>query len=162
MPITEIVPYVRQPENVVPGPSQVLRDRVYARRIRLADSGREPFIPSYENRRQSAASGESLGGTDIYAQASLLDLYDPIARRTSPTWAMCGRGMHLWMLSMGDECGKEHGGRRRRIPDADGYVATLAAQIREYLGANPQAKWHVYEPINRDNVYEERSLRSAR
>ncbi|MGA9930043.1 MAG: 4Fe-4S dicluster domain-containing protein, partial [Terriglobales bacterium] len=31
---------------------------------------------------------------------------------------------------------------------------TLAAQIRDYLAANPQAKWHVYEPINRDNVYE--------
>jgi molybdopterin-containing oxidoreductase family iron-sulfur binding subunit len=31
---------------------------------------------------------------------------------------------------------------------------TLTAQIRSYLEANPQAKWHVYEPINRDNVYE--------
>src|SRR5258707_10421344 len=31
---------------------------------------------------------------------------------------------------------------------------TLAGQIRDYLKANPQAKWHVYEPVNRDNVYE--------
>src|SRR5258707_222431 len=31
---------------------------------------------------------------------------------------------------------------------------TLAGQIRDYLKANPQAKWHVYEPISRDNVYE--------
>src|ERR1019366_1047562 len=31
---------------------------------------------------------------------------------------------------------------------------TLAAQIRSYLAANPQAKWHVYEPISRDNAYE--------
>src|SRR5271155_6206655 len=31
---------------------------------------------------------------------------------------------------------------------------TLANQIKNYLDANPQAKWHVYEPINRDNVYE--------
>ena len=31
---------------------------------------------------------------------------------------------------------------------------TLAAQIHSYLEANPMAKWHVYEPINRDNVYE--------
>src|SRR5258706_4849108 len=29
-----------------------------------------------------------------------------------------------------------------------------AAQIRSYLEANPAAKWHVYEPINRDNVVE--------
>ena len=31
---------------------------------------------------------------------------------------------------------------------------TLASQIKSYLDGNPQAKWHVYEPINRDNVYE--------
>ncbi|MFZ1916595.1 MAG: 4Fe-4S dicluster domain-containing protein, partial [Terriglobales bacterium] len=31
---------------------------------------------------------------------------------------------------------------------------TLAAQIKDYLAAHPQAKWHVWEPINRDNVYE--------
>jgi len=43
----------------------------------------------------------SLGGTDIYAQASLLDLYDPDRAQNITTWAMCGRGMHLWMLSMG-------------------------------------------------------------
>ena len=48
MPITEIVPYVRQPENVVPGRADVLRDRVHARRLRVADSGGEPPFPSDE------------------------------------------------------------------------------------------------------------------
>ncbi|MFZ0284408.1 MAG: 4Fe-4S dicluster domain-containing protein, partial [Terriglobales bacterium] len=31
---------------------------------------------------------------------------------------------------------------------------TLADQMRELLKVYPQAKWHVYEPINRDNVME--------
>jgi molybdopterin-containing oxidoreductase family iron-sulfur binding subunit len=31
---------------------------------------------------------------------------------------------------------------------------TLDGQIRDYIQANPMAKWHVYEPINRDNVVE--------
>ena len=31
---------------------------------------------------------------------------------------------------------------------------TLNDQIRNYLKANPQAKWHVWEPINRDNANE--------
>jgi len=31
---------------------------------------------------------------------------------------------------------------------------TLAYQIRNFLKLYPQAKWHVYEPVNRDNVLE--------
>ena len=30
---------------------------------------------------------------------------------------------------------------------------TLADQLRGFLKLYPQAKWHVYEPVNRDNVY---------
>ena len=31
---------------------------------------------------------------------------------------------------------------------------TLADQLRAFLKMYPQAKWHVYEPVNRDNVLE--------
>src|ERR1700687_939567 len=31
---------------------------------------------------------------------------------------------------------------------------TLADQLRNFLKTYPQAKWHVYEPVNRDNVLE--------
>src|SRR5260370_3998627 len=31
---------------------------------------------------------------------------------------------------------------------------TLADQLRNFLKIYPQAKWHVYEPVNRDNVLE--------
>src|ERR1700726_4527777 len=31
---------------------------------------------------------------------------------------------------------------------------TLADQLRTFLKVYPQAKWHVYEPVNRDNVLE--------
>ena len=31
---------------------------------------------------------------------------------------------------------------------------TLADQIKAFLAVYPEAKWHVYEPINRDNVVE--------
>ncbi len=31
---------------------------------------------------------------------------------------------------------------------------TLADQLRNLLKVYPQAKWHVYEPVNRDNVLE--------
>ena len=31
---------------------------------------------------------------------------------------------------------------------------TLADQMQSFLKVYPQAKWHVYEPVNRDNVLE--------
>ncbi|MGH9207429.1 MAG: molybdopterin oxidoreductase, partial [Acidimicrobiales bacterium] len=31
---------------------------------------------------------------------------------------------------------------------------TLADQLQSFIKANPQAKWHVYEPVNRDNAVE--------
>src|SRR5258708_30088716 len=49
---------------------------------------------------------------------------------------------------------KSRGGGGVRILPQTVSSPTLAAQIRSYLEANPAAKWHVYEPINRDNVVE--------
>ena len=76
MPNTEIVPYVRQPENVVPG-----RPMFYATAFTLGGYASPILVESHlfrptkiEGNPQHPAS---LGGTDVYAQASLLDLYDP-------------------------------------------------------------------------------------
>src|SRR6202158_4380585 len=39
---------------------------------------------------------------------------------------------------------------------------TLADQLRNFLKIYPQAKWHVYEPVNRDNVLEGAKLAFGR
>ena len=45
-PLEPIVPYVRQPEEVIPGRPDVLCHRLHAGRIRQSDSGRKPSLSS--------------------------------------------------------------------------------------------------------------------
>ena len=97
----------------------------------------------------------SLGGTDIFAQASILGLYDPDRSQS--------------VISMGDQrswqsflsairgplsAQKALQGAGIRILTPTISSPTLADQLRNFLKIYPQAKWHVYEPVNRDNVLE--------
>src|SRR5271166_2833134 len=69
MPITEIVPYVRQPENVVPG-----RPKFYATAFTLGGYASPILVESHLFRPTKVEGNPqhpaSLGGTDVYAQAS--------------------------------------------------------------------------------------------
>jgi molybdopterin-containing oxidoreductase family iron-sulfur binding subunit len=154
MPITEIVPYVKQPENVVPG-----RPMFYATAFTLGGYASPILVESHlfrptkiEGNPQHPAS---LGGTDVYAQASILDLYDP-DRAQNITYLGDVRSWNAFMEAVRGPMNvqKSLAGGGVRILTQTVSSPTLAAQIRSYLDANPQAKWHVYEPINRDNVYE--------
>src|ERR1022692_97680 len=154
MPITEIVPYVRQPENVVPG-----RPMFYATAFTLGGYASPILVESHLFRPTKVEGNPqhpaSLGGTDVYAQASILDLYDP-DRAQNITYMGDVRSWNAFMEAVRGPMNVEKGiaGGGVRILTQTVSSPTLAAQIRGYLDANPQAKWHVYEPINRDNVYE--------
>ncbi|MGA7633887.1 MAG: TAT-variant-translocated molybdopterin oxidoreductase, partial [Terriglobales bacterium] len=154
MPNTEIVPYVRQPENVIPG-----RPKFYATAHTLGGYASPILVESHlfrptkiEGNPQHPAS---LGGTDIYAQASILDLYDP-DRAQDITYLGDVRSWNAFIDAISGPlmAEKSMAGGGVRILTQTVTSPTLAAQIRDYLAANPQAKWHVYEPINRDNVVE--------
>jgi MoCo/4Fe-4S cofactor protein with predicted Tat translocation signal len=154
MPNTEIVPYVRQPENVIPG-----RPKFYATAFTLGGYASPILVESHlfrptkiEGNPEHAAS---LGGTDVYAQASILDLYDP-DRAQNITYMGDVRSWPAFMEAVRGPMSAEKSlaGGGVRILTQTVSSPTLGAQIRSYLEANPQAKWHVYEPINRDNVVE--------
>jgi len=154
LPITEIVPYVRQPENVVPG-----RPMFYATAFTLGGYASPILVESHLFRPTKIEGNPehpaSLGGTDVYAQASLLDLYDP-DRAQNITYMGDVRSWNAFMEAVRGPMSvqKSIAGSGVRILTQTVSSPTLAAQIRSYLEANPQAKWHVWEPINRDNVYE--------
>jgi MoCo/4Fe-4S cofactor protein with predicted Tat translocation signal len=154
MPNTEIVPYVRQPENVIPG-----RPKFYATAFTLGGYASPVLVESHlfrptkiEGNPQHPAS---LGGTDVYAQASILDLYDP-DRAQDITYMGDVRSWNAFISAVSGPmmAEKSMAGGGVRILTQTVSSPALAAQIRDYLAANPQAKWHVYEPINRDNVVE--------
>src|ERR1700674_1285300 len=154
MPITEIVPYVKQPENVVPG-----RPKFYATAFTLGGYASRILVESHMFRPTKVEGNPehpaSLGGTDVYAQASILDLYDP-DRAQNITYMGDTRSWNGFMESVRGPMNvqKSLAGGGVRILTQTVSSPALAAQIRSYLEANPQAKWHVYEPISRDNVVE--------
>ena len=80
-PPEQILPYVRQPENVVPG-----RPLFYATAMTLGGRATGLLVESHEGRptkiEGNPSHPASLGATDVFAQAALLDLYDPDRMRT--------------------------------------------------------------------------------
>src|SRR6266702_7514399 len=75
-PLEPIVPYVRQPEDVIPG-----RPMFYATAFELSGYATPVLVESHMYRPTKIEGNEqhvaSQGGTDLYAQASILDMYDP-------------------------------------------------------------------------------------
>ena len=153
-PTERIFPYVKAPEEVVPGePLFYATAQVhggYARGV-LAESneGRPTKIEG------NALHPASLGGTDVFAQADVLDLYDPdrsqtlIERGEIRPWSAFLAAVKLALE-------KERPGRGAGLRFLTTSVSspTLIAQMEGILRAFPEAKWVAWEPIGRDNVYE--------
>jgi MoCo/4Fe-4S cofactor protein with predicted Tat translocation signal len=154
LPLEPIVPYVRQPEDVIPG-----RPMFYATAMTLGGYASPLLVESHLGRPTKIEGNDqhpaSLGGTDIFAQAHILGIYDPDRSQS--------------VVSMGDQrswqsfinavrgplnAQKALQGAGIRILTTTISSPTLAEQLRNFLKIYPQAKWHVYEPVNRDNVLE--------
>jgi MoCo/4Fe-4S cofactor protein with predicted Tat translocation signal len=154
LPLEPIVPYVRQPENVIPG-----RPMYYATAVTLGGYASPVLVESHLGRPTKIEGNDlhpaSLGGTDIFAQASILGLYDPDRSQT----VMSMGDVRSWQSFLGAIRGplsaqKALQGAGIRILTPTISSPTLADQLRNFLKIYPQAKWHVYEPVNRDNVLE--------
>ncbi len=152
-PMEAIVPYVRQPEEVIPG-----RPMFYATAFELGGYATPVLGVSHLFRPTKIEGNDkhpvSQGGTDVFAQASLLGLYDPDRSQTNTkfggvqTWGNFVEAIHGPLNSQ-----KALQGAGIRILTGTISSPSFADQLRQVLKLYPQAKWHVYEPINRDNVY---------
>jgi MoCo/4Fe-4S cofactor protein with predicted Tat translocation signal len=154
LPLEPIVPYVRQPEGVIPG-----RPMYYATASTLGGYASPLLVESHLGRPTKIEGNDlhpaSLGGTDIFAQASILGLYDPDRSQT----VMSMGDVRSWQSFLGAIRGplsaqKALQGAGIRILTPTISSPTLADQLRNFLKIYPEAKWHVYEPVNRDNVLE--------
>src|SRR5438132_401441 len=75
-PIEKIVPYVRQPEELIPG-----KPRFYASAMTLGGYAKGILVETHEGRPTKIEGNPdhpaSLGATDVFMQAAVLELYDP-------------------------------------------------------------------------------------
>src|SRR5271165_7144940 len=154
LPLEPIVPYVRQPEGVIPG-----RPMYYATASTLGGYASPLLVESHLGRPTKIEGNDlhpaSLGGTDIFAQASILGLYDPDRSQTVTSMGDVRSWQSFLTAIRGPlSAQKALQGAGIRILTPTISSPTLADQLRNFLKLYPQAKWHVYEPINRDNVLE--------
>jgi MoCo/4Fe-4S cofactor protein with predicted Tat translocation signal len=154
LPLEPIVPYVRQPEEVIPG-----RPMFYATAMTLGGYASPLLVESHLGRPTKIEGNDrhpaSLGGTDIFAQASILGMYDP-DRSQSVVSMGDQRSWQSFVTAIRGPLNSQKNlqGAGIRILTPTISSPTLADQLRNFLKIYPQAKWHVYEPINRDNVLE--------
>ena len=117
------------------------------------------LVKSYEGRpikiEGNPQHPASLGGTNPFIQASILSLYDPersqVVRHSSgiTTWEDFVRTARTRLDSL-----RPAGGAGLRLLTGTVTSPTLGEQIRTLLKQFPQAKWHAYEPVSRDNTRE--------
>lgn len=148
-PAETIVPYVRQPEEIVPG-----RPLYFATATVLSGVATGVIVESHEGRPTKIDGNPnhpgSLGAADVFSQATILDLYDPDRAQTLTfrgeirTWgAFLGAARAVLTAQRGLK------GAGLRILTETVTSPTLAAQIQNVLAEMPQAKWHQYEPVGR-------------
>src|SRR6266566_7749765 len=153
-PFEPIVPYVKQPEETIPG-----RPLFYATAFTLGGYASPLLVESHMYRPTKIEGNDkhpaSLGGTDIFAQASILEMYDPDRSQTI-TYLGDVRTWGDFVNAITGPLNVQKGlkGAGIRILSRTFSSPTLADQKKAFLAMYPEAKWHVYEPINRDNVLE--------
>ncbi len=151
-PVEKIVPYVRQPEEIVPG-----KPLFYTTAMSLGGYALGLLVESHEGRPTKIEGNPnhpaSLGATDVFAQASVLDLYDP-DRSQTPLYLGEIRTWGDFLTDIRAEVAKQRDkkGSGLRILTETVNSPTLGDQLKNLLVDFPQAKWHQYEPVNRDNA----------
>jgi MoCo/4Fe-4S cofactor protein with predicted Tat translocation signal len=150
-PTETIVPYVRQPEAIVPG-----KPLYFATAATLGGYAYGILVESHEGRPTKIEGlpehPASLGAASAAMQASLLNLYDP-DRATNvthigniATWDMFLAALELQLANLGP------GGGGLRILTETVTSPTLGGQLQAVLQQFPEARWHQYEPLGRDSV----------
>jgi molybdopterin-containing oxidoreductase family iron-sulfur binding subunit len=153
-PQEKIVPYVRAPEELLPGEplfyATAITQRGYATGLLVeSNMGRPTKVEG------NPAHPASLGATDIFAQASVLQLWDPDRSQTVlhhgqvSTWDSFAAELDTLMQDF-----ERKGGEGLRLLTGSVTSPTLARQVDALLARFPQARWHQYDPLADDHALE--------
>jgi molybdopterin-containing oxidoreductase family iron-sulfur binding subunit len=151
-PREKIMPYVRQPEEIVPG-----KPLFFATAMTLGGIATGVLVESHEGRPTKIEGNPdhpaSLGSTDVFAQASVLGLYDP-DRSQSVTYRGRPRAWNDALSALRSALEKLRGrkGAGLRILTEAITSPTLSGQLGGLLKEFPEAKWYQYEPAGRATV----------
>ncbi|MDQ3805689.1 MAG: TAT-variant-translocated molybdopterin oxidoreductase, partial [Acidobacteriota bacterium] len=145
-PPEAIVPYVSQPEEIVPG-----KPLFFATAMPFA-GGATPLLARSNEGRPTKLEGNDLhpasgGAADVFAQAAILSLYDPDRSET-----IINRGeVRTYTAFLAEVATLLEGQRPKQGAGLRFLTETvtspaLAAQLRDILRRFPGARWHQWEP----------------
>ena len=157
-PPEKVIPYVKQPEEEVPG-----KGLFFATAYSLGGIATPLLVRSNEGRPTKVEgnpdhpSNPGATATDIFSQASILGLYDP-DRSQTPLYRGETRPWTQFVAEIRSAIEKENDGLKAKRGAGLRFLTetitspSLAAQMKQILTDFPEAKWHQYEPVNRDNA----------
>jgi MoCo/4Fe-4S cofactor protein with predicted Tat translocation signal len=151
-PPEAIVPYVRQPEDLVPG-----RPLFFASAIPFSGIAQPVLVESHMGRPTKIEGNPehpaSLGATDAITQAAVLGLYDPDRAQTL-TYRSQMRTWSDFRVALSSALGEQKAlqGAGFRILSGPITSPSLAELMATVLDAYPQARWHQYDPVSRDGA----------
>ena len=145
-PTEHIMPYVRQPEELIPG-----KPLFFATATTLHGMARGVLAESHEGRPTKLEGNPehpaTLGACDPYSQASVLQLYDP---DRSQALSLNGeiRSWQSFTGAMRDALAQQKGknGAGIRILTETITSPTIASQLAAIQKLFPASKWHQWEP----------------
>ena len=148
------VPYVRNPARIQAGPALSYTS------VSLIDGIANGVLVTTRNGRPIKIEGNpehpwSRGGTDVFAQASVLGLYDPNRSQTvrylgrPSSWQAFRAAMlsHFSVL-------RAQQGRGLRLLTGPLTSPAMIAQITGIQQALPQMHWHSFAPVDRTSIYD--------
>jgi MoCo/4Fe-4S cofactor protein with predicted Tat translocation signal len=148
-----IVPYVRQPEEFVPGVPMY-----FATAMQMGGVGTGLLATSYLGRPTKIEGNPdhpgSLGSSDFFQQASILTMYDPDRAQ-----AVTKNGtINSWVAFQGEIASRREAaainGSGLRILTETVTSPTLTAGINAILKEFPGSKWHQYEGAGRHSAFQ--------
>ncbi len=149
----EEVPYVRDPLRIQPSAS------VEYSTMHVLDGLANGVVVNTRNGRPIKVEGNpshpwSRGGTDIFAQASVLDLYDPLRSQTvryldkASSWqAFRGRILGKWSEL------HQQGGEGLHVLTGPLTSPSLLAQMQATLAMMPKASWYSHSATGGEHRY---------
>ena len=157
-----LVPYVKQPDGLVPGNPQF-----YATAMPLGADAVGLLVESHEGRPTKIEGNpdhpSSLGSANIFAQASILNLYDPDRAQTATrageiqTWSQFLEAAQALAATF-----RSTRGDGLRFLTGIINSPILTAQFESLLTLYPMAKWHQWEPAVGDGTREGAKLAFGR
>lgn len=150
-PDEQALPYVRQPEMMIPD-----RPRHYATAVAGVGGYAQPVLGTTHVGRPTKLEGlpehpASHGAADAFTQAAILGLYDP-DRSQAPRQGDRPSDWSAFDAAMVENAGRldTRGGEGLRILTGQQTSPTFARQMAGLAARWPKALWHVLEPADED------------